>query len=1226
MKEKEKEYDIVKRLKYYIVSNMSEVFKVSIDGYLLEMATLVYPYISDNDFFQENHPFNEKGSLTIIIHSLPKSEKWNAYNSQSLKSCLNDNWLSKLSFEQKKRMVTNTSSLIEGLDNTTLHIIRDKPKILEAIRLHYSTPLPENLYGSEMYNGIVEQIPENSQKDKVEKEVHKYKENSEIGAIDADDCVNQHFTSKSKTHNKETNNPIVDQTEIEQLSKEITSIQDYNKLMPFVWKLRLDNTLYEKLKKTLSDSISEKKGKHQQYGGVIRKYAHLFLIYVAEWHKREFGINTDTDALKEIGVSNRYYSIIWNRLPDYKAYVYETDNTFRTQQSMYVLGGLPINYDRANMNILYRKIVQSIKNNEELYIDETENVLNNQAYKQSLLRGGSLHEFIQCILDGSNPFAEADSKREDVKRFMRVITEGINTEFFKCHWLFEFVQAFDNESSDELVMERKLKVCHNSYTKDLNYNQLHNWRVEEIDEIPNFDIIIRFTLNDNNFKEVRILSYYNNFNGQFVALANSDCFIIGNEDIPKKSISKIESRIKYVDNKGNKRNELLVELKYLVSDYLQVYPINDFPLLWSTGKKSGLKSAVIFNDSLSLKNGERPYRISFSQFDDREWLNWYEFGEKCTLNKGNKEEELYCRGNDMKVVFSQNPNILYNKNGTLSYISIDEDGYKTEDNVYLLLGREGFSVYKTNASGYYELLKQDKYTFKFKQGGNNRYTLWEGKNVPLMGCGKVQITVQNFPSKVYDVFFVPNIENDVDNVIQRRSRSGKIIFDKQLRDQIVDKNNFNHDGEYEDVNDYGINMTSYIDFHVGQKNTYLKIPVLRPFNYQILFCNGKPIDFRREDTSRQEETVNWNKQFHLLPFENFSYTIFTLDGKGERKKSIPPFHFCNANKYIWNLPWDDHNKWYDNNKLIDVPEFEQCQYNLFTDSLLNKENFQFKGSHDLRFYYWDLSINNDPIELSNSNDIKTYYERDGIIFQSLNEDLPSSKFYFPIINCKENGLYNKQYTAEDKDDEKFKKLQIKCFEIAEKFNIYFGIFRPLQQIIAPYFNKDQRPVWFFIDYCQYKKMELSKSDYDALYRMSDELLFDWLFLCRRRWLRAITKDGYNNKGLFWFKKVPKQDYRKRHEDNTNEIRNNSKIDLQMKKLVDELFVNNPILKMKSYSEKENYKFIVDNYWKRWDPEEKYNGNANISASKYNKAMLFWNSQIYKERRQFNFTLNSATLY
>lgn len=1060
------ESSLLKNIKYRILSKWlnGDNEAINIGNILPMVAALVYPFRNNIAICSEADIIQMRGTLNDILDNVKrfsksKGDRLDSYSYEALVECFRKEWFDLLTFDQKRRLCRGIS-IITSVEDSGYVVIKGNETVWGKIVSNGYDELPA-IYGRSEYKPI--EINEKTVKQVREEKARSPRQHVIISS-DTDRAINDFWLNNIVT-------------------------ESYRSCMPYVWKLRISQDNYQKLKSKLK-SVCEAYGSKKQR--LLEQHAEKLLAYVAEWYRREYTAR-EGNAIKEI---SRYISAkeIFDSCPRWNDFVYSGESNDCWLYSMYVLGGLPIKYSSYTLSVLYDKIFDAINGNPEA-LDSVQN-FNNAAFKESLENSnGSLRLFVESIVNGDLPFCEEDLELDEVKTFIERIKEGHKRSRLKKYRL-EWIVNYDGLSE---YGDRRLRILFNPELPgelhgSISYSRMtKSWNIPNAEDIPSFKILCR--INDN--EPFAIINYSNQWNGFFVGWATEDYVDIPRSKVPVTYINKIDIILSYQAN--DKEFSQVIQTEEYKVPYIQFYPTDEI-CEWSSLVRYGNLSAVAFRMPL---HSDMSSELQFSDnSDDADRYGWKTFVDKCLLEDiDDKTYSLRRKGDSIEISPRlKKQTICYNQ-GLVKYVKRSET-----TNIPLILGIDGVEIKR------YEIdkdepiiLKREDYQLEYKTPDSTRYTEWTN---PPQGFITIRVTSNEQTSKL-DAYYLPSTYTDA---IKRSIPNHEIRFDQSIRniynDNIGVLNSCFRDIDYSDRTDSSDPFNKYVDeiiFRIGDSNEYIELPVYRPYIRKVLSFNGKPI-FVSE---------NKDKVFSVAMVNSDRMSVHVIDEHGKKTYPKQNVGFCDFEEEI---------SWINDNTNM-VINNDSIKYNICDDnsnSGLDKGRIrvsrEFKDEY--KFFFWPVNKWSEPIEIDTEYDSSCetlvinskYLAETGIIFQSLNE-LNPPRYWKPVIT-RANKYAEFTYDI---------KTQIMCLDIAIKHGVYFKIFRPLYKIVPDTGGlQDSCIVEFFFEYAKSKNNNLSDIEWHGLYRFADEFMFDWLFLARSEWMRYTSKNRDNRKLVTeLFRKNPK---------------------------------------------------------------------------------------------------------
>lgn len=315
----------------------------------------------------------------------------------------------------------------------------------------------------------------------------------------------------------------------------------------YIWQWKIPSSVYEILKKNLTWIVSgifgtqgNIKATIKRLGNdqAIRLFSRLVAVYCAEWFKREFnGYDLENNALEDIGlIGPGIAQEIFCRAYG-EENVCHAGNHREWLWSMYVQGGLPVNY-----------IVQKNRNNNMVdtlaaYFapgEQTSNELSGEDdvfRNQVMAQSESIQSYIDCLRtlhqDGNVgwPIAEEDLSREPFVSFRNFVLEGkrkANQRRRQSKFYLEWL-AWKSNDNDQFAMALLLCLHSNPQTtrpnKDIPIETARMWGIPDDENLFEFEIVIkqgRIPLLTIPFYKAVGRDYFYNTGGYFKFILASD--------------------------------------------------------------------------------------------------------------------------------------------------------------------------------------------------------------------------------------------------------------------------------------------------------------------------------------------------------------------------------------------------------------------------------------------------------------------------------------------------------------------------------------------------------------------------------------------------------------------------------------------------------------------------------------------------------------------------------
>lgn len=834
----------------------------------------------------------------------------------------------------------------------------------------------------------------------------------------------------------------------------------------YFWRNKIDTDTYEELKNRLKECISENKR------GFAKRYALVIALYISEWYKREYnGNDGNPNAIKAIGLSCRPEEI-WNNCNFRDNYLSGQKNN-RYLDSLYVLGGLPLNYlIHKQFNKIFKEISIAYKEKEDEESLQNNIFINNNTLQDSMRsQWGSLHMYFGTLMNGDYPFAPSDFGKEPFQTFISMLEEWQPMrKKFSIEWIVE-----GNMNVDMFRRKMRLYVTpelNGERNKSISYGRLSMWGIHS--DVQTFRLYVAYNdmKPEEHEDELEYLTFYNTHDNYFTAQMSRNYYSF--TKIPGKVINKVTLYVK----SGYRFKEVFSE-EY--ENYMQLYETSQYSVLSS--RKSDLASYVLLPYSTKViePQNEEYGRKYFIEGGDSFKLIKITNRVKIKTEDG-ETHEFYRKDEDI-VVFNVPflNKISYQKDYLLKYFYTNDDGELEEENVSVLFNKKYITVWNYAESHRPELITPDKYTLEYKSKKDGYYYPWTDTDQPPMGKVRIRITYHDFQIK-QDYLYIPTegnpIVRDCQNSIIKINRA------LSLREQPKGLIEYHSDDEcycfYNDDSNYDIRQDLYI-LHILCGNGYVEIPVYRAINLEEMYFDGvwnktinnskneaicTEVPFLLKDHITIRKIDKNGVSYYKLKDDKISYIDFGFeDDASSIKKQVRLSH--GSEKF--------------------AIDYYYCKESFVT---IGKMLHVKDNPNNYLFYYWSMKPKQEPILISSSEDDYVKLDSDyaclkeGIIFQSLKTGLKPTEYYAPILLGKW-------------DTSKFEELAPCCFNIAAKYHTPFRIFEPIFEYIK---DTDSRLEDLAITFMVNGPKELSTDEkMDALVRFSHEMYFSWPFLNRWSW-------------------------------------------------------------------------------------------------------------------------------
>ncbi len=839
-------------------------------------------------------------------------------------------------------------------------------------------------------------------------------------------------------------------------------------LFPF-WKWKINTTEYNELEAKIKAVLAKYKQKD-----VIERHAFKIALYYAEWYKRKYiGNNSKIDNITDI-------ESIWNNIDEAirSEYLYTVNNSERRDDSLKLLGGLPLSYisskeKNTNLSLKFSKLFKAINSGKKLNVEDLG--LNNQSMNKSAQNGGSIYEFIDELLNEKFPFAETDMELSPFKEFKSFVEGGLKEykedkkKKFSINWLveqhstFEFIYPF---------LQIKLKPGENNEThRFISKERLTKWGVDNC--ISHFEIIVRL-----NFE-----AGGKDFKGNYFNLCANSKFISRNGDtwkIPLGNMSQKPLSIEFILRIEEK--DISIQ-KEEIPRYIQLWNIEYG--MWQNRAKNGKQSAVMFLSENAFAKDSDQSKTLYTK-DNINNYRWAAINKELIIIDNDNEKKLYQKDGGIEVTPKNlRPYInaiKYNEDGKLKYIQNECENY-----VYLLKGKIEFEVNYIPTSIFRVKNKPEEkkeFVVEYITPLMNNFEIYDTDTKLKQGIIKFRVVCEPY-CEIVECYWLPENAD-----INRDVFCKKITF-KEI-DLIGLSNNQYLDKE-ENLNE------NYNSVKFGNDNAFVELLIYRALNRS----NDLLIDGKYE-TSKDVIPIRFADKFTIRVLDSNGLQLHKLSDEIDKyQKARVVNNNCNL-----------------------IEDSTGVKYGLPGLKTFTKEINQYKGFYYFfdsarkaisefdKYKFYLLSLDKNTIEQINlcidkdGNNIehvgfKLNNKTDGIVFQSLKSDVFQETYRPFFVSINENKVH-----ANVKKDDRAKRiskyenefdysLAISHFNIAIEHNLYFGMFDILSAL-------KENPILlaeFYLKYCSVMKSFCI--NYKELLRFADEMLFDWMLIPRKVWIDAI---------------------------------------------------------------------------------------------------------------------------
>lgn len=1021
-----KELDILVNLEYQLSNHRwSNMYQMMAD-----LCADIYPFVDDINLNKDSYPLLSKLAKFIKECQIETRGSLDTYSPKMQSGYLLGRIDSFFTISELKHFAAYLLAISYIDDDAVIYLNNEWACILSS---PWGVPMEEP-----------KETTKESSKDAV---------TSELQQTKAQVKPERHFKAKSDAERR-----------LEQFWYKLTSGNfDYQ----YFWRNKITSEEYNELKNRIKECVYENKR------GFAKRYARVIALYIAEWYKREYnGNDGKQNAIKAIGLSCRPEEI-WNNSNFPNNYLSGQKNN-RYLDSLYVLGGLPINYlIHKKFNSVFKEI-QSVYKQKEDEEDLQGNIFINNNTLQDSMRSqwGSLHMYFDALMNDNYPFAEEDYDKEPFRTFMDYMEEWkpMRKKFF-IEWIVEGntqVEMFRRKMRLYVTPEAK-----GERNKSIQYGRLAIKGINTNEK--NFRLYVAFNDEDpeENDENLEFLTFYNTYDGYFTAQMSRNYHTF--KRIPSEAIHKVTLYIKV----GWRYKEVYTE-EY--EDFMQLFETGQYSILSS--KKSDAQSYVLM-----------PYSTKVVVPADLESKSVYfeEGGDAFKLVKivnfitiediDGEKHEFYRRDDDIIVISTpQIHDISYEDNFKCKYVYQNENEEQVTSNVSILFNKDNLAILSVGQFHNPELLSSKDYVLEYKSNKDGYYHLWAGSSSPSSGMIKVRISYHDIQSKV-EFLYIPAkkepIIRDCNNATVKIDKA--LILKERPEGLVSSEEDIEGFSCYKD-NPYADSEQDYYQLKVNCGNGYVEIPVFRSLNMEELYFDGKSVKKRTlNDATRRSTDIPFLLRKH--------YAIRRIDKNGVQRYNLKN---DNVDYLDFNFIDDSESSVKGSVKVGHGKDKITISYYYCKSTFEHaKDIIHVDGNpEEYKFYYWSMNPSDAPELISTPDagiiklDARYVNSQRGIIFQSLAPDLKPTDYYAPIRLGK---------CPTSKDD----KLPRACFNIAVVYHTPFRIFEPVFDYIKETDSKLEDLAMTFM--AQETKGMAVEEKLAALIRFSHEMYFSWPFLNRYTW-------------------------------------------------------------------------------------------------------------------------------
>lgn len=755
------------------------------------------------------------------------------------------------------------------------------------------------------------------------------------------------------------------------------------------------------------------------------------MAWIGRWYRDNYSHESSEWPLQGVDAKK-----LWEMSGlDTDRFVYRTEAGLHAwQQSIYVLGGLPLRVVSGTREGRLRKILCSALAGETDSLDSfAENGNTSAALRGSISNRHSLYWYILDIVRGNR--RGSDSTEQIFISLMLDANREALRDKFQLEWLV-------NNASGSTRFHRKLRILFRpernlseEESTDTHHRYLHPERLAALGLCPSELLTMR----------VRFLWGFTELPGYDKPFATwrkasdeqgflswgSDKYA-SVESIPTEAFDAVEIVAREDDNKEEKTIQIFQDI-----DCLQLFSDNR-PGQWTSRHLKGRQSAAFYSQRWEIKN-TLPSEIKPIAGDESNLWNWAWVNKSLSLHLTNGYavkifRNLASREQPMTKLW---PHLIDYIDGGLvavDKLEEDEDGdyYPVETLQMPLIFRKCDIGILTESSE--DVVERLPNLIEWKCN-NGKYAEWTETNIPPLGPNRLRITTSNGRTFNIEVLYLSPF--DITDPIIRDLKNHEIWYanDSIVTDSLADVSTGNP-------------IAPTINIRYSGEDWQCDLPVWRPIVRREVIIDGKlgmvpdsdidlPYIYREHVLLRQ-----WNEQgfsvFDCKALPSAS-EIFGVSGGTLRSKWLSiASNRISPRMLVDNFPW--------------------LKVSLGQKRATTEDS-------DLIFYHWSLTDSTKPEKIAS---VGKEWETPGLKFQDGITVDRLLRFRYPV------------YKPDPRHGIKWAN-EIECFKCAVEHGTYFFLFQLLNQL-------RESDVWEKIS----SQLDLSNPIYrQALHRYADEMNFDY---------------------------------------------------------------------------------------------------------------------------------------
>ena len=801
----------------------------------------------------------------------------------------------------------------------------------------------------------------------------------------------------------------------ESLKQRLLSIDRFK---PYVWKLRLTEDEYGELQTFVKDSTQV----------IDSDFAIFAIIYIAEWYKREYDGNV-SNPLENVSAET-----LWKESGfDTSTYVYKTNTTHRWLESIFMLGGLPMNYILHRNDTKILKALCTIYKDENASLEDDKGIIKNigrgkaVAFQESIHQYHSIYHFLKTLLIGnaSDVYAKEDLAKVSslANQFIKAVKSAydeVQRDKFRLEWIVEY-----DPSSP--YMRRMLRLWLRpeelgGLHQYLRFERASSWKIPGLMQQRVLRVSLQFKNGDdvvgNDDTRRTILTFENS--GQddtgFEATGSVPWVIL--RTIPTVPFDRINVII--TDDEGRPYEVQHFDCK---KEYMQLWAMQNEVNCWSDTCNSQSGTAVVYSNYFELKGEEsffKPFYDKTNGLTDS-W-NFAYISDHVELKHGGETViTLWNRHGYIQFAPKLYTSVLRYKAGKVRYMYIEDPEIysepETEEWYPVVFQRSDIKAYHfatRDLKDQPDVLNIQKIEYKpFNAPDAEMYQEWTDDNPPCYGRLKLRLSIKD-DEKIYPILYLPSmLEHGKDVPVLRDFENSSLLY-------VGDKNEIVQAKVELPMDKEPLEICKQLRVW-GNEDEYVELDAILPTLIKEVYFDGRITKYLQDGEEfvlpyllKDRVSIHDYNREGYSEYECFNVGVMAEKGSIQQWKN-PDFHLATRDV------------------AVAMPPYLHLSYGL-------PEN----NGNVNKMLYWNYGEENSPTEVDVPyNDMSEF----SILFQDMRLVNDNLDCVPPETNNDwSEDDWDSGWDMDDNQDEKKCKQDttlLRCFDVATKYKTYYFIFNPL---------------------------------------------------------------------------------------------------------------------------------------------------------------------------------------